>query len=212
MGAAAFTMGTSRKLSTIILIFELTGQFVLLLPVIITCLIALAIGNLFNGSVYDVISQLNYLTYLKPVKQSANKKKPVRDLMSTEFAYITVGCSLRSLAKARQQATLPVIPIVKSDEDMTLLGIVHKTHVDQVLGEATRRIKQLSTKSTDTVEEFAPSSIVVYPTDYQVPSCMRTKRLVWMFLVHQQQEYIFCVERGKLVGVVTREQLIGADL
>eukprot|EP01129_Flabellula_baltica_P011569 TRINITY_DN5098_c0_g1_i1.p1 TRINITY_DN5098_c0_g1~~TRINITY_DN5098_c0_g1_i1.p1 ORF type:complete len:595 (+),score=94.49 TRINITY_DN5098_c0_g1_i1:14-1798(+) len=55
IGAAAFSTGVSRTVSTAVMVIELTKQVNLLLPVLIAVLISNSVGRLISYSVYDVL-------------------------------------------------------------------------------------------------------------------------------------------------------------
>eukprot|EP01119_Soliformovum_irregulare_P019855 TRINITY_DN6369_c3_g1_i2.p1 TRINITY_DN6369_c3_g1~~TRINITY_DN6369_c3_g1_i2.p1 ORF type:complete len:531 (+),score=121.88 TRINITY_DN6369_c3_g1_i2:209-1594(+) len=64
VGAAAFSAGVTRTLSTSVIVFELTGQLSHMLPVLISVLLATAVGNIFGPNVYDRLLQGKGLPYL----------------------------------------------------------------------------------------------------------------------------------------------------
>jgi len=64
IGAAAFSSGVTRAISTAVVIFELSGQNHLRLPVAVAVLVAYFIGNRFTKNIYDVILDTNGTPYL----------------------------------------------------------------------------------------------------------------------------------------------------
>ena len=72
VGAAALAASVTRTVSTAVIVFELTGQLNLMLPVLVAVLAACGVSNLLNASIYDTMMQLNQLPYLKPPTAEAS--------------------------------------------------------------------------------------------------------------------------------------------
>jgi chloride channel 2 len=73
VGAAAFCGGITHTVSVAVIVFELTGQLVYLLPVMIAVLIANAVCSYLQPSIYDSIIQIKHLPYLPDIPHSASK-------------------------------------------------------------------------------------------------------------------------------------------
>jgi len=54
VGAAALSAAATRTISTVVILFELTGQLSYLVPVMVSTVFAIGVGNFFNSSIYDV--------------------------------------------------------------------------------------------------------------------------------------------------------------
>jgi chloride channel 2 len=64
LGAAAFSSGVTRAISTAVIVFELSGQDHLRLPMSVAILAAYFVGNRFSKGIYDVILDTNGTPYL----------------------------------------------------------------------------------------------------------------------------------------------------
>ena len=63
-GAAALSGAVTHTISTSMIVFELTGQMSHILPAVLAVLIANAIANILQPSIYDSIIQIKRLPYL----------------------------------------------------------------------------------------------------------------------------------------------------
>lgn len=73
VGAAAFCGGITHTISVAVIIFELTGQLVCLLPVMVAVLIANAVCSYLQPSIYDSIIQIKHLPFLPDLPHSSSK-------------------------------------------------------------------------------------------------------------------------------------------
>lgn len=73
VGAAALSGAVTHTISTSMIVFELTGQISHILPCVLAVLIANAIANLLQPSIYDSIIQIKRLPYLPNYLPSNSK-------------------------------------------------------------------------------------------------------------------------------------------
>lgn len=67
-GAAAFSGAVTHSISTALLVFEMTGQIVHVLPILMAVLMANAIAQSFQPSFYDgtiIVKKLPYLPWIR---------------------------------------------------------------------------------------------------------------------------------------------------
>lgn len=76
IGAASFTTGVTRAISTAVIVYELSGQPHLRLPVSLAILAAYFTGNRFSKSVYDVLIGTNRAPYFLDMPRYL-RSKPV---------------------------------------------------------------------------------------------------------------------------------------
>ena len=81
MGAAAMAAGTTRTISSAILIFELTGGLSHVLPVLISVVVAYLVGELRDVSIFDSILHSKGLITMPEFKHRATYHKTARDVM-----------------------------------------------------------------------------------------------------------------------------------
>ncbi|XP_043199053.1 chloride channel protein 2-like [Amphibalanus amphitrite] len=131
VGAAALAGSVTHTISTSVIVFELTGQITHILPVMIAVLIANAVSQLLQPSIYDSIIQIKKLPYLPDILTSTNAYSIyVEDIMVREVKYIWHGISHRQLRQVlRENKKLSSVPLVDSHESMILLGSIKRKHL-----------------------------------------------------------------------------------
>ncbi|KAI6190422.1 hypothetical protein M3Y97_00116000 [Aphelenchoides bicaudatus] len=72
VGAASFCGGITHTISTAVVTYELTGQLVYILPVMISVLIANAVCSYLQPSIYESLIELRALPYLPNIPNSEN--------------------------------------------------------------------------------------------------------------------------------------------
>jgi len=128
VGAAAVASGVTRTFSTAVIVFELTGQLNHMLPVLVSVLLATAVGNLFNESAFDTLLSLKKLPYLPALKAGyvirnddivdrnrlRQYGKTAMDILHQPNAYVTQDITFTELfgLVQRQGAVDMPIPVV----------------------------------------------------------------------------------------------------
>ena len=128
------------------IVFELTGQMTHIIPVIIAVLIANAISQTLELSIYDSIIQIKKLPFLPPIlsTSSAAHHIYVEDIMVRDIAYIWRDCTyrdLKNLLKAHRK--LQSFPLVEDGKSMILLGSVQRQELSQLAGQRLSRERRL---------------------------------------------------------------------
>ncbi|KAJ0398223.1 hypothetical protein P43SY_006355 [Pythium insidiosum] len=151
-GAAAFAGAATRTVSAAVITIEITGSIPLMLPIFCCVLTAIAVANLFpEQSVYDTLLLVSGLPYLPLV--DFDPKMTAGDIIEPQLVFVTKRTTIAKLLLAVQRLPDHDIPVVYSEADMRLLGLVsgvqvkkliryfYQTHhlpdVDVDLGEAT---------------------------------------------------------------------------
>ncbi|CAG2159629.1 unnamed protein product [Oppiella nova] len=146
VGAAAFSGAVTHTISTSVIVFELTGQMTHIIPVIIAVLIANAISQTLELSIYDSIIQIKKLPFLPPIlsTSSAAHHIHVEDIMVREVAYIWKDCTygdLKGLLKAHRK--LQSFPLVEDSDCMILLGSVQRQELSHLASQRLSRDRRL---------------------------------------------------------------------
>lgn len=157
VGAAAFSGAVTHTISTSVILFEMTGQIVHIIPVILGVLIANAVCQSLQPSIYDSIIEIKKLPYLPPIasSNSVSHKILVRDFMNRNFAYLWKrNCTYRdvkSLLAAHKK--LISFPLVECKRSMKLLGSVPRSDLLKMLylhlGRE-RRLQEVYRRNSDT--------------------------------------------------------------
>ncbi|KFM68328.1 Chloride channel protein 2, partial [Stegodyphus mimosarum] len=136
VGAAALSGSATHTVSTSVIVFELTGQMSHMLPVIIAVLIANAIAQFLQPSIYDSIIQIKKLPYLPSIITTSSQAYNiyVEDIMVREIVYISEGATYREIKTIlKGNKRLHSFPLVESSDSMILLGSVQRMELMRLL-------------------------------------------------------------------------------
>eukprot|EP00750_Incisomonas_marina_P007137 INCI14770.4.p1 GENE.INCI14770.4~~INCI14770.4.p1 ORF type:complete len:1129 (+),score=166.11 INCI14770.4:204-3590(+) len=130
LGAAAFAGATTRTISTVIIVMELTGSLYLQLPVAVCVLTAYFVADGISPSVYELMQSLDSLPVLPAVDDSLSQKRAVDAMESIDATRViipplTVG-QARRLLDATAGGEVQFISVVESAETMILVGEVQR--------------------------------------------------------------------------------------
>lgn len=114
VGAAATASSVTHTLSSVVIVFELTGQIHYLSYMLVGCLTSFAVANSLGMSIFDVLLEMKGLPYMPALKPTALYLKKASDIMSTSISTITKDTTLFELAKTIHESlkNLYKIPIV----------------------------------------------------------------------------------------------------
>ena len=90
IGAAAFAAGSTRAISTAIIVMELTGQMTLQLPVAIAVLTAFFTANRISTPIYDLLIRTNRIVHLPKITEQARGAR-AEDVMQPIVLDTVVG-------------------------------------------------------------------------------------------------------------------------
>ncbi|XP_074447625.1 chloride channel protein 2 isoform X6 [Larus michahellis] len=135
VGAAALSGAVTHTVSTAVIVFELTGQISHILPVMIAVILANAVAQSLQPSLYDSIIRIKKLPYLPELGWGHHEKYNVRveDIMVRDIRYITLNCKYRDLQHVLQSTKMKNLPLVESAESMILLGSIERAQVGALL-------------------------------------------------------------------------------
>ncbi|XP_039413075.1 chloride channel protein 2 isoform X4 [Corvus cornix cornix] len=135
VGAAALSGAVTHTVSTAVIVFELTGQISHILPVMIAVILANAVAQSLQPSLYDSIIRIKKLPYLPELGWGHHEKYNVRveDIMVRDICYVTLSCKYRDLQQVLHSTKMKNLPLVESAESMILLGSIERTQVGALL-------------------------------------------------------------------------------
>ncbi|NXX60259.1 CLCN2 protein, partial [Scopus umbretta] len=135
VGAAALSGAVTHTVSTAVIVFELTGQISHILPVMIAVILANAVAQSLQPSLYDSIIRIKKLPYLPELGWGHHEKYNVRveDIMVRDIRYITLNCKYRDLQHVLHGTKMKSLPLVESAESMILLGSIERAQVGALL-------------------------------------------------------------------------------
>ncbi len=195
--AAVFTGAARAPVTSIIMLFEMTLDYRVILPLMIAVVVSLIVSRrLSRESIYTLklrrrgvdISHLEHVGPLREVR--------VADIMRTDFPVVDPGLSVEKLMAMLRQGEQNGFPVVSEDGEFQ--GIVTLADVQAAMSQgnfARLTVNDIATKSP----------IVAYPRD--------TLHDVFMRLAGTDVGRIPVVDRNnsrRLVGVLRREDILRA--
>ncbi|KAE9555447.1 hypothetical protein FO519_001384 [Halicephalobus sp. NKZ332] len=155
VGAAAFCGGVSHTVSVAVIIFELTGQLVYIIPVMIAVLVANAVCSYLQPSLYDSIIKIKNLPYLPDIPHASSNFHGIRveQFMVPNVRYLSRNSTYTELQNLLiKMPRLKAFPIVEDNNSKILIGSCSRSKLlnalDYQVGsearqkEANRRIKK----------------------------------------------------------------------
>uniref|UniRef100_A0A8C6LF81 Chloride voltage-gated channel 2 n=1 Tax=Nothobranchius furzeri TaxID=105023 RepID=A0A8C6LF81_NOTFU len=144
-GAAALSGAVTHTVSTAVIVFELTGQISHILPVMIAVILANAVAQSLQPSLYDSIIRIKKLPYLPELGWGHHEKYNIRveDIMVRDVRYITLNCCYRDLHNVLMSGQLKTLALVESAESMILLGSIERSQLQSLLSQQLGRSRRL---------------------------------------------------------------------
>uniref|UniRef100_A0A674D4K3 Chloride voltage-gated channel 2 n=1 Tax=Salmo trutta TaxID=8032 RepID=A0A674D4K3_SALTR len=135
VGAAALSGAVTHTVSTAVIVFELTGQISHILPVMIAVILANAVAQSLQPSLYDSIIRIKKLPYLPELGMGHHEKYNVRveDIMVRDVRYITLSSSYRDVQEVLLTGQLKALALVESTDSMILLGSIERSQLQSLL-------------------------------------------------------------------------------
>ncbi|WVQ80441.1 hypothetical protein IAT38_002546 [Cryptococcus sp. DSM 104549] len=150
LGAAAALAGITRITVTVVVImFELTGALTYILPTMIVALVTKAVSDQFGGGgIADQMIRFNGYPFLeKEDKEDLTDHsfiEPIAHVMKKDIIIMeATGVPLQRIAEIVQSTNYQGFPVVKSEDDGTIIGFVRKNELRYALDKA-RRTRNLS--------------------------------------------------------------------
>uniref|UniRef100_A0A8C5FPP7 Chloride channel, voltage-sensitive 2a n=1 Tax=Gadus morhua TaxID=8049 RepID=A0A8C5FPP7_GADMO len=167
VGAAALSGAVTHTVSTAVIVFELTGQISHILPVMIAVILANAVAQSLQPSLYDSIIRIKKLPYLPELGMGHHEKYNIRveDIMVREVRYITLSSSYRGLQEVVQTSQLKTLALVESQESMILLGSIERIQLQSLLSIQLGRQRRLDHLSQLAQDNGTHSGTLIAPTD-----------------------------------------------
>ncbi|XP_069885829.1 chloride channel protein 2 isoform X2 [Dipodomys merriami] len=136
VGAAALAGAVTHTVSTAVIVFELTGQIAHILPVMIAVILANAVAQSLQPSLYDSIIRIKKLPYLPELGWGRHQQYRVRveDIMVRDVPHVALSCTFRDLRVALHRTKGRMLALVESPESMILLGSIERSQVVALLG------------------------------------------------------------------------------
>ncbi len=192
--AALFSAVTRSPITAIVIVFEMTGNFDLILPLMIGSVTAYWVGEaLLSGSIYQyvlAVKGIQLQTLTPPDSKLANLK--AADLMQRRVESISPDATIETAKALFTASHHRGFPVVVEGE---LLGILTQSDLT--------RNPLLDDKQTRVTEIMSAKPVAVRPDD--------SLGQVLYLLNRYQISRLPVVDRYKLVGIITRADIIRAE-
>ncbi|CAJ1072265.1 chloride channel protein 2a isoform X7 [Xyrichtys novacula] len=205
VGAAALSGAVTHTVSTAVIVFELTGQISHILPVMIAVILANAVAQSLQPSLYDSIIRIKKLPYLPELGMGHHEKYNIRveDIMVRDVRFITLSSSYRDLQEMLLTGQLKTLALVESRESMILLGSIERLQLQSLLSlqlGRQRRLEYLRQLAQDNgtsdhlpslTTDSTPSSPCAHTHIHSNASTNTSTRQVVRFLISTEESSSF---------------------
>ncbi len=199
VGMAAVVSGTTRgPLSAILILFEMTGDYKIILPLMIACIIStLASGRLLRESIYTLKLARRGVDIRAGKEVNVLKSIPVKDVMNPRVETMSESTSLGSLAEKISKSKNNSFPVL--DERGDLAGILSFNDYRDVIFDE-------DLKDLIVAKDLATTSLVTVSQDDNLYDALEK--------ISQKDFSILPVVSSdnplQLLGVLSRRDIIGA--
>ena len=143
VGAGAMVAGVTHTLAMAVITLEVTGQMVLLFPVLMGVITAYYVSKAVTLSVYYVIVELKDLPFLPKLLKPQLYNKSAKDIMDVDFPYLTPNSSLEDIGLVLTHVNFRItaVPIVEEDS-LELIGTVQTANLREFLVKEGKKYKR----------------------------------------------------------------------
>ncbi|CAO2589803.1 Chloride channel protein ClC-Kb [Lemmus lemmus] len=204
-GAAAFSGAVTHSISTALLAFELTGQIVHALPVLMAVLAANAISQNCQPSFYDgtiIVKKLPYLPWIRG-RKIGSFPVTVEHFMNCTLTTLAKDMPLEEVVRVVISTDVTQYPLVETTDSQTLVGVVKRTHLVQALQ---REPASWAPGQQPCLQDILASGCPVQPVTLLLSpetSLHETHNLFELLNL----QLLFVTSRGRAVGSVTWVEL-----
>ncbi|KAF5895234.1 chloride channel protein 2-like, partial [Clarias magur] len=185
VGAAALSGAVTHTVSTAVIVFELTGQISHILPVMIAVILANAVAQSLQPSLYDSIIRIQKLPYLPELGWGQEKYNiRVEDIMVRDVRFITLSSTYRDVQEALVSGQLKTLALVESKESMILLGSIERSQLQFLLSEQLGRGRWL-----EYLRERAQDNGAHVPSSFSQNSSPKAGRGVRFLISTEESSY-----------------------
>jgi len=180
-------------LTAIIIIFELTGDYNIILPLMITCIIASLLSEVFNEySIYTLKLKLKGILFKQGVEVNILKRIKVSEIIKSDFAVVNKNAPLKKLIGKVMEKNINIFHVV--DEADKHIGIITLSNLKIAIGEK------------DIFEGFLLVEDIYEPIE-AISEQDSLEKAMTVFGRNDVNE-LPVLKNGELIGVVKRTDLI----
>jgi CIC family chloride channel protein len=197
MGAVV-SATTHGPLTAILILFEMTGDYKIILPLMITCIISyLASSRLLEESIYTMKLVRRGLDIKAGKEVNVLKSIPVKDVMTTEVEAVAESMSLRKLSDRILRSKYKSFPVINEKGNLT--GILSFFDYADVLFD--ENLKDLLV-----AKDLATSDVIKVSADENLLDAFEKITMNDFSILPVVSPH----DSSRLIGVLTRRDIIGA--
>jgi chloride channel protein, CIC family len=203
-GMGGFFSAVSKvPITAIVIVFEMTTDFNLVLPLMIVCVTAYLVAEkMVPGSLYEKLLELKGIVLTKEVAvEGALTKLTAKDVMQERVETLDAEMSLEEAMQAFARSHHRGFPVV---EDNKLVGIVTQSDLLKISESGKHTLRQGDLANDIVLKEImTPVPVTVTP--------IHTLSNVLYLLNRYQISRLPVVDGRKLIGIITRADIIRAE-
>ncbi|MHC5741918.1 MAG: chloride channel protein [Nostoc sp.] len=202
-GMGGFFSAVSKvPITAIVIVFEMTTDFNLVLPLMIVSVAAYLVADkVVPGSLYEKLLELKGITLTKEVAmEGALSKLTAKDVMQERVETLDAEMSLEEAMQAFARSHHRGFPVV---EDSKLVGIVTQSDLLKIRESTNHTLRDRNLADIFLKEIMTSVPMTVSP--------IHTLSNVLYLLDRYQISRLPVVDRRKLIGIITRADIIRAE-
>ncbi|MEH1939000.1 MAG: chloride channel protein [Nostoc sp.] len=202
-GMGGFFSAVSKvPITAIVIVFEMTTDFNLVLPLMIVCVAAYLVADkVMPGSLYEKLLELKGITLTKQVPiEGALTKLTAKDVMQERVETLDAEMSLEEAMQSFARSHHRGFPVV---EDSKLVGIVTQSDLLKIRESTKHTLSDRNLADIFLKEIMTPVPMTVTP--------IHTLSNVLYLLDRYQISRLPVVDGRKLIGIITRADIIRAE-
>jgi CIC family chloride channel protein len=197
MGAVV-SATTHGPMSAMLILFEMTGDYKIILPLMITCIISTAIARqLLKESIYTLKLIRKGIDIKAGKEVNVMKGIPVTDVMNTNVETVYEGLPLKKLADKISKSKYKSFPVVNAENG--LIGILSFFDYNEVLFDE-------DLKDLVVARDLATLNVITVSTNdnlYEAFEKISNKDFSVLPVVSPDSS-------SRLIGIITRRDIVGA--
>lgn len=196
VGMGAVFAGVIRApITSVLIIFEMTGSYGLILPLMIANMTSYALAKRYRKlPIYEALLEQDgiYLGHRKDSAKHALEKQKVDDAMTSDVVAISGGLTVLAASKKFGGLDYSVFPVI--DDEGRCIGSVTNSRLERNLAEGKKDLK---------VRAIADRAVFVYPDQSLSLAIvkMNQEKVIKLFVVERKS-------RNKLLGMLTMSDIV----
>ena len=197
MGAVV-SATTHGPLTAILMLFEMTGNYKIILPLMTTCIVAnLVARRLFGESIYTLKMVRKGINVKAGKEVNVLKSIPIRDVMNDKADTVTESMTMGDLADKVFKSKYNSFPVVNDGGELTGV-LTHTDYRDAMLDE--------NLKNLIVVKELASSNVVAVTNEENLYDALEKISLKDFSIL----PVVDADNPADLKGILSRHDIIGA--